>query len=190
MPDHRFHLPLAALALAAVALPCLPAAATGLQPWQAPAPEAVQASGNVAGRGQARLPTVALRVREASLTAEVACDQNAQARGLMHRASLGDGEGMLFVFERPSWLSFWMKDTGIPLTVAYLDARGVIRELHDLEPFDSRRVDSRDGELQFALEVPRGWFARHGVGVGSVVATAAGPLDGFRCRPGGAATLP
>jgi hypothetical protein len=190
MPDHRSSLQLAALALAGAALPCVPSAAADLQPWQAPGPGAVQASGNAAGRGQARLPTVALRVREASLTAEVACDQNAQARGLMHRASLGDGEGMLFVFERPSWLSFWMKDTGLPLTVAYLDARGVIRELHDLEPFDTRRVDSRDGELQFALEVPRGWFARHGAGVGSVVTTAAGPLEGLRCGLEGVTTLP
>ncbi len=187
MPDHRFHRPLATLVLAVV-LPCVPSAAAGLQPWQEPAQGAVQASGTVAGHGQARLPKVALRVGGVWLTAEVACDRDAQARGLMHRASLGEGEAMLFVFGRPSWLSFWMKDTGIPLTVAYLDARGVIRELHDLEPFDTRRVDSQDGELLFALEVPRGWFARHGVGVGSVVATADGPLAGFRCvvsAPGG-----
>jgi hypothetical protein len=183
MPRHRIHLTRAAVALAAIALPWGLSPPAGAQPLHEAVPRLAHGPADPAARAQPRLPTVELRVGDAQLSAEVACDREAQARGLMHRDSLGEGEAMLFAFERPSWLSFWMKDTSIPLTVAYLDAQGVIRELHDLQPLSTTRIDSQGPDLQFALEVPRGWFLRHGVGVGSAVTTTAGPLAGFRCGP-------
>ncbi len=155
--------------------------AQGLPPAAPPV-----AAADAVGTPQPRLRTVALKVGDADLVAEIACSREEQARGLMHRASLADGEGMLFVFERPAWLSFWMKDTPLPLTVAYLDAQGVIRELHDLQPLSTTRIDSQGPDLQFALEVPRGWFLRHGITAGSSVATAAGPLATLRCTASGA----
>lgn len=174
----------------AVSLLLLSGVASAADPAVAPDPMKLTYAGvagapAATGLAQPRLPTVMLRVAGAELAAEVACRRQEQERGLMHRASLGEGEGMLFVFDRPYWLSFWMKDTPLPLTVAYLDAQGVIRELHDLQPFDTTRVDSQRADLQFALEVPRGWFVRHGIGLGSTIATASGPLAGFRCATAG-----
>ena len=104
----------------------------------------------------------------ASLVAEVAESDEERARGLMHRASLPDGEGMLFVFDRDQRLSFWMKDTVIPLSIAFVAADGRITEIRDMRPLDLAPVVS-ERSVRYALEVPRGWFGRAGVREGDVV---------------------
>lgn len=115
-----------------------------------------------------RLRTVELRVGGSALKAEVARTPSEREKGLMFRTSLKDGEGMLFVFEADQRLAFWMKNTSIPLSVAYLSSDGTIREIMDLEPFS---LDARGSErsLRYALEVPRGWFGRIGVKSGDSV---------------------
>jgi uncharacterized membrane protein (UPF0127 family) len=99
------------------------------------------------------------------LLAEIARTDAQRARGLMGRSSLKDGEGMLFVFDRDQILSFWMKNTPLPLSIAYIAYDGRIMEIHDLKPHDTTTVPSRRSG-RYALEVPQGWFDRVGVRIG------------------------
>lgn len=91
-------------------------------------------------------------------------------------APLGDGtpRGMLFVFAAPSRLSFWMKDTFVPLDLAYVRADGTIAEIHELVPLDVTPVVAGE-DVQFALEAPAGTFALHGITVGDSVIRPSGP---------------
>jgi uncharacterized membrane protein (UPF0127 family) len=102
------------------------------------------------------------------LRAELARTGEEREKGLMFRKTLADGEGMLFVFDRDQVLSFWMKNTLIPLSVAYIAADGRILEIHDLRPGDLRPVRG-SRSARYALEVPQGWFARTGVNPGDQV---------------------
>jgi uncharacterized membrane protein (UPF0127 family) len=122
------------------------------------------------GQPQAKLRTITLKVGQAPrIVAEVARRPGEMAMGLMFRDSLGDNEGMLFVFERERRASFWMANTIIPLTVAYLDREGVILEFHDLKPLDMTPVISKSDRVAFALEMNRGWFKLNRVNVGDRV---------------------
>jgi uncharacterized membrane protein (UPF0127 family) len=114
----------------------------------------------------------------AAIRAEIARTEDERAQGLMNRKKLPDGEGMLFVFDRDQILSFWMKDTLIPLSIAYISADGRIREIHDMKPGDLSPIRS-SRSLRYALEVPQGWFSRTGTAVGDRVLSADGsPLPG------------
>jgi|GEM_PF-403244 len=104
----------------------------------------------------------------AVVKAEIAVSQEERAKGLMHRKSLGEGEGMLFVFERDEVLSFWMKNTYIPLSIAYITYDGRIIDILDMHPHDVNSVVS-SRSARYALEVPQGWFTRAGVRIGDVV---------------------
>ena len=103
-----------------------------------------------------------------SLTVELAITDAQRAQGLMHRTELNDGEGMLFIFDRDQILSFWMKDTLIPLSIAYIASDGRIVEIFDLEPLNRNPVSS-SRSVRYALEVPRNWFERAGLGPGDRV---------------------
>ena len=97
--------------------------------------------------------------------AEIAGTDAQRQQGLMYRKELKDGRAMLFVFERDQMLSFWMKNTLIPLSVAYIAQDGRILEIHDMEPGDLNPVQS-SRSARYALEVPQGWFSRAGIRVG------------------------
>lgn len=115
------------------------------------------------------LETVGLIIAGHSLTAEVAATPEQQARGLMFRESMPANHGMLFPFPEPRTASFWMRNTPLPLSIAYLDTRGVILEIHDMKPFDERSIRSASGRVAYALEVHQGWFRRHGITPGDRV---------------------
>jgi uncharacterized protein len=100
-----------------------------------------------------------------TLLVEVADEPQSRSRGLMERTELGEREGMLFVFESSEPRSFWMKDTPLPLSIAYVDERWVIREIHAMEPGSLEPVPSRH-PARYALEVNRGAFERLGIDVG------------------------
>jgi len=104
----------------------------------------------------------------ATIKAEIARSQEERTQGLMYRKKLNDGEGMLFVFERDEILSFWMKNTVIPLSLAYIASDGRIVEIMDLRPNDLNSVKS-SRSVRYALEVPQGWFSRAGVQPGDIV---------------------
>jgi uncharacterized membrane protein (UPF0127 family) len=115
------------------------------------------------------LETVSLTIAGHSLTAEVAATPEQQARGLMFRESMPANHGMLFPFPEPRTASFWMRNTPLPLSIAYLDTRGVILEIHDMKPFDERTIRSASDRVSYALEVHQGWFRRHGITPGDRV---------------------
>ena len=97
-----------------------------------------------------------------SIMAEIALTKAQQAQGLMYRKELKDGDAMLFVFERDEILSFWMKNTYVPLSIAYIAQDGRILEIYDMEPKNESAVRSRRS-ARYALEVPQGWFSRAGI---------------------------
>jgi len=99
------------------------------------------------------------------IKAEIAKTDEERSYGLMHRKDLPDGEGMLFVFERDEILSFWMKNTLIPLSIAFIASDGRIMEIRNMEPGNLDPVRS-SRSVRYALEVPQGWFDRVGLGVG------------------------
>jgi len=100
---------------------------------------------------------------------QVAVLQAEQAQGLMQRSDLGKDEGMIFVNPSPRALSFWMRNTPEPLDLGFLSREGVIAEIYPLLPFDERTVTSHSDQMQFALEMPQGWFAANGIRAGARV---------------------
>lgn len=112
---------------------------------------------------QPPLNTVPLVIGKATVRAEVADDPIERNIGLMARTSLAEGDGMLFVFPQPQPMNFWMRNTPLPLSIAYINGAGVIREIHDMEPLKDTPIRSMFRDLQYALEVPQGWFAKHGI---------------------------
>ena len=108
-----------------------------------------------------------IRIDASVICAEMALTDEALRQGLMGRRSLGADEAMLFVYAAPRRLRFWMKDTYLPLDIGYFDAAGVLREIHPLEPLDKTPVPSAGDRLRFALETPRGWYARNGLAPGA-----------------------
>ena len=122
-----------------------------------------------APKPQFDLPKATLTLGTNSLSAQIAADEASRERGLMSRTNLAENEAMLFVFPRPQPVAFWMKDTPVPLSIAYVGPSGRIFDIHDLYPFDETPVPSASEAVVYAIEVPQGWFARRGVLAGSVV---------------------
>ena len=114
---------------------------------------------------QPPLPTVTLQVAGQAVVAEVADDDPERTAGLMFRTELPSGRGMLFVYPEARPRSFWMKNTLLPLSIAYLSETGRVVSIADMTPHDTRGVPS-GGPAMYALEVPQGWFQAHGVRVG------------------------
>ncbi len=128
-------------------------------------------------RAQPKLPMVKLWLGPAELNAEIAASFDQIRTGMMFRQEMPENEGMLFIFARPHQAAFWMKNTQVPLSAAYLDPEGVILEIHELEPHNTNSVTAASDRVQFVLEVNRGWFDRHGVRPGDLVRTPAGGLQ-------------
>lgn len=134
----------------------------------APAAAAVQGAAGRMPRATAIIDTEARRVRVA---VEVAETPEHRSLGLMHRRSLARDAGMIFLFPRPTRGAFWMKNTLIPLSIAFFDGKGRILRLLDMAPCRSDPCPSYDPGVAFkgALEVNRGAFRRWGVARGDVV---------------------
>lgn len=99
------------------------------------------------------------------ITAELALTPSARERGLMHRDTLPDDHGMLFVYVQPERICMWMKNTPIPLSVAFLDDRGAIINIAEMQPW-SLDIHCAERPARYALEMTRGWFARRGLSPG------------------------
>ncbi|MCL2871489.1 MAG: DUF192 domain-containing protein [Betaproteobacteria bacterium] len=118
---------------------------------------------------QAPLPTVELTIGGHAVTAEVAQTPEQRERGLMYRFTLPNGRGMLFVFDHPQPLSFWMKNTPAPLSIAFIDSHGTILNIRDMEPNDETTLHRSQGDALYALEVREGWFTEQGIKAGATV---------------------
>jgi uncharacterized membrane protein (UPF0127 family) len=112
--------------------------------------------------GASGLPVAEIVVGNRRVDAEIAATPAARRRGLMFRERLQEDHGMLFLFPRERVLSFWMKNTPLPLSIAFADAEGRILRIADLEPHSEAAVSSGAPAL-YALEMSRGWFARNAV---------------------------
>lgn len=139
------------------------AAAPAANPW-----EPTQA--------QPKLKTIKLWLGAEELETELALNDIQRETGMMFRTNMAENAGMLFVFPWPHQTSFWMKNTIVPLSAAYIDPEGVILEIHDLKPHDTNSVMAASNRIQFVLEVNQGWFDRHNVKTGAVIRSEKGPL--------------
>ncbi|MEN8752776.1 MAG: DUF192 domain-containing protein [Desulfobacterales bacterium] len=115
------------------------------------------------------LPTTRTTVKGHDLTIELATTPEARSCGLSRRASLPSNRGMLFVYAEPDILTFWMKNTHIPLSIAFIAADGLIVSIQKMNPFPLTTVYASPVPALYALEVNQGWFDEKGIGVGDVV---------------------
>jgi len=114
-------------------------------------------------------PPVQIVVGGATVVAEIAETRAERAMGLMGRAALATDHGMLFVYPDSAPRSFWMKNTPLPLSIAFLDATGRVVHMADMKPMSTEKVESVHPAM-YALEMERGWFVAHQVQVGQRVA--------------------
>jgi uncharacterized membrane protein (UPF0127 family) len=114
------------------------------------------------------LPIASIHVGNQRMTVEVAATPGSRGRGLMFRKELPEDRGMLFVFPEEKVLEFWMRNTDIPLSIAFADASGRIVRIADMEPHSEALVSS-GAPARYALEVNRGWYAKHGVADGDAL---------------------
>jgi len=102
------------------------------------------------------------------VNAEIAEKTEDRNHGFMERKNIPDGTGMLFVFEKDQILSFWMKNTPHPLSIAYIDSKGKIRNIYDMTPYSLSSIISTVS-VRYALEVPQGWYKKNGIAEGDTV---------------------
>ena len=102
------------------------------------------------------------------ISIEIADSDFLRDRGLMFRQSMPQDEGMLFIFPEADQRGFWMKNTHIPLSIAFLDDEGIILNIADMAPHDLNTTYS-EGQSRCALEMNQGWFERNGIVPGSRV---------------------
>jgi uncharacterized membrane protein (UPF0127 family) len=111
---------------------------------------------------------IPLYIKDKEIWVEVAKTPEETSRGLMGRKHLGKDEGMLFIFEREDYHAFWMKDTPIPLSIAFIDKHGKIVAIREMKPLTLNTYDPPEPVL-YALEMNRGWFTQNGIKAGEVV---------------------
>ncbi|MDR2521677.1 MAG: DUF192 domain-containing protein [Spirochaetaceae bacterium] len=121
-------------------------------------------------RPQPKLETRLFTIEKAGgetvhIDAELARTETERSRGLMFRKKLAGGSGMLFVYDRDDRLSFWMKNTSIPLSIAFISKTGEIIDILNMTPYRTTPVQS-SRSVRYALEVPQGWFTQNGIQTG------------------------
>ena len=126
-------------------------------------------------RAETALPEITLAIKNHKLTAEVAANDNTRMTGLMHRRMMPENRGMLFVFPYTQPLSFWMMNTYLPLSIAFIDEQGVIVSIDDMKPLTTDPHPSAR-PARYALEMNQGWFAKRGIKAGAHV-------DGLKDAP-------
>jgi uncharacterized membrane protein (UPF0127 family) len=114
----------------------------------------------------AQVPAMTLGAGMHLIQAEVANTNESRMQGLMYRKSLGVNNGMLFVFTEDERHCMWMKNTFVPLSVAFIDAKGRIVSIHDMEP-QTEISHCATGPARFALEMNKGWFKSKGIAPGA-----------------------
>ena len=120
----------------------------------------------LAGNAYAQLPTVDLFAGMYRIQAEVADNMGARMTGLMHRKTMAQNVGMVFVFEENAAHCMWMKNTLIPLSVAFIDEAGAIINIADMQP-QTEQSHCASRPARYALEMNKGWFAQRGIKPGA-----------------------
>lgn len=109
-----------------------------------------------------------LSINGVPVRVEISDTESKRQQGLMGRRYLTQGSGMLFIFPEEQGLGFWMKNTMIPLSIAFISKSGQILNIEEMYPYDLTTVKSQ-GDALCALEVPSGWFKRNGIQPGDIV---------------------
>lgn len=141
-----------------------------------PPPPATQSKSIPKGTPQPKLPTVKLWVGTNQVTAEIASTREQIQTGMMFRTNMAEMEGMIFVFPQPTQVAFYMRNTLIPLSCAYIDSEGTILETFEMEPLNETAIPSKTSQVQYVLEMPKGWFDRHTIRPGMAISTEHGSL--------------
>ena len=128
-------------------------------------------------QAQGQLPTLKLWLGAEELVTEIASTLPQVQTGMMFRTNMAENAGMLFVFSVPHRAAFWMKNTSVPLSAAYISPDGTILEIHDLHPHNTNSVEATSQQMQYVLEANQGWFKRHNISTGAVIRTELGTLQ-------------
>jgi len=134
------------------------------------------AASPVQAQPQQGLPVLQLNAGMHLIRAELAADYGSRMRGLMFRASMPVNAGMLFIFDEPGPQCMWMKNTLIPLSVAFMDDSGAITNIEDMQPQTEDSHCARK-PARYALEMNKGWFAARGIKPGSRIGGIPGLAD-------------
>jgi len=125
---------------------------------------------------QAKLRAIRLWLGPAEVSAEMALTPIEEETGMMFRTNLDENSGMIFVLPYEQRASFWMTNCPLPLSAAYINSQGEIREVHELRANDANAVLAESADILYVLEMGRGWFARHHIEPGTTVLTEMGTL--------------
>jgi hypothetical protein len=115
----------------------------------------------------------AIRVGDQAVQMQLAIFSAEMEHGLMERSDLGRDQGMLFAYREPTQMTFWMRNTPLPLDIGFFDSEGELKEIYTMLPFDEKTTEARSKALQFALEMNQGWFSTHSVKPGARLDLAA-----------------
>jgi uncharacterized membrane protein (UPF0127 family) len=112
--------------------------------------------------------TIMVKIAGHTLKAELATTDTERAKGLMYREKMGRNDGMVFTFDEPGYHSMWMRNTLIPLSVAFIDKGGTILNIIDMEP-KTENLNTAAGPASYAIETNKGWFAEKKIKAGDKV---------------------
>ncbi|MEQ2008133.1 MAG: DUF192 domain-containing protein [Limisphaerales bacterium] len=147
-------------------------------PRPASAPKAAASTDPTeSGQPQPKLPTIKLWLGAHELATEIARTPTEHQVGMMWRTNMAEMEGMIFIFDAPDRRSFWMRNTLVPLDIAYIAPDGTLLEVHAAQPRNETPLPSDSDRVQFVLETRQGWFQRNNVKPGMVVRTEKGSLQ-------------
>ncbi|TWG85772.1 hypothetical protein L602_002300000520 [Cupriavidus gilardii J11] len=132
------------------------------------APTAALLLSPLAAQAQNKLPVVPLTAGMYAIQAEVAADPQTRQQGLMFRKTMPANAGMLFIFEQKAGHCFWMKNTELPLSIAFLADDGTIVNIEDMQPH-SEDNHCPKAAVRYALEMNQGWFAQKGIRAGAKI---------------------
>jgi uncharacterized membrane protein (UPF0127 family) len=116
-----------------------------------------------------QFPVVSLTAGMYVIQAEVAATEAQRQQGLMFREKLAPNAGMVFLFNRPAQVCMWMKNTLVPLSVAFIDEGGKIINIEDMQP-QTTNSHCAGSQASYALEMNKGWFAQKNIKPGTVIA--------------------
>ena len=117
---------------------------------------------------KAEMKLLNLQIKDHSLEVEIANTPELRTQGLMKRNKLSGNSGMLFIFPKDSRPAFWMKNTSLPLSLAFIASNGTIRQIEKLTPYSLEPVQS-SRSIRYALEVNQGWFTERGIAPGDII---------------------
>ena len=138
---------------------------------------ATSADPTESGQPQPKLPTLKLWLGAHEVVAEIARTPIEHQVGMMWRTNMAEMEGMIFIFDAPGSRAFWMRNTLVPLDIAYIAPDGTVLEVHAAQPRNEATIPSTSDRVQFVLETRQGWFQRNNVKPGMLIRTERGSLQ-------------